>query len=447
MQHSLKRRRWLVVGVAMAALQTGCSAWRLADVPDPSVIVDPSVVETEAGAIALYRNAISTFNSVFAGGNAFSGSGSFVAASGTGSDEMYVRNTPFALRAVGYDGLPVGETAAGEEEPWYSMHRARLQIDQSIGALKKYGKPTTPSSYLAQLYALRGFNSVMFAELFCSGTPFSRAIYGGDIVFGQPLTTEQVLEQAIADFDSALAITTDSVRIRQMATIGKARALVNLNRISDAATLVSGIPTAYRYDAQFSQTSGQNYTVDGSLRMMDRLGVNGLDYLSAGQSGDFRVATVMSSAFQPIAAKFGTGAASIPLADGLEARLIEAEAKLRAEDFDGWADILNALRQSAGSQTLHALSVDSTSNADQQLRESVMFRERAFWLYGTGRRFGDMRRLVRQYKRSLYQVFPRGQHPHLPYDPNIISSKPSFAPPTTELNNNPNFKGCFNRDA
>lgn len=446
MQRSLTLRRWLVVGVAMTALQTGCSAWRLTDVPDPSIIVDPSVVETEAGAVALYKNAISSFNSMFAGGSAFTGTTSFAAASGTGSDEMYVQNPSFALRAVGYDGLPVGETAAQEEEPWYSMHRARLQIDQSIGALKKYGV-TTPSSYVAQLYALRGFNSVMFAELFCSGIPFSRAIYGGDIVFGRPLTTEQVLEQAIADFDSALAITTDSVRIRQMATLGKARALVNLNRISDAATLVGGIPTAYRYDARFSQASGTNYTVDGSLRMVNQLGMNGLDYLSAGQNGDSRVATVMSSGFQPIAAKFGNGAASIPLTDGLEARLIEAEAKLRAEDFEGWADILNELRQNAGSQALDTLPVDSTINADKFLRESVMFRERAFWLYGTGRRFGDMRRLVRQYQRSFYQVFPRGQHPNLMYDPNIFSAKPSFAPPATELTNNPYFEGCFNRDA
>ncbi len=445
MQRSLKLRHWLVVGAAMTALQTGCSAWRLTDVPDPSIIVDPSVVETEAGSVALYKHAVSSFNFVFAGGNPFSGSVSFVGASGAGSDEMFIQNTTFALRAVGYDGLSLLRESP-EAEPWYSMHQTRLQLDQSIGALKKYGV-TTPSSYRAQLYALRGFNSVMFAELFCSGIPFSRAIYGGDIVFGRPLTTEQVFEQAIADFDSALAITTDSVRIRHMATLGKARALVNLNRISDAAALVSGIPTTYRYDAHFSAAAGRNYIADESLRMVDRLGVNGLDYLSAGQNGDFRVASVMSSSFRPIAAKFGGAVGSIPLTDGLEARLIEAEAKLRAEDFEGWADILNELRQSAGSQALGALPVDSTINADKILRESVMFRERAFWLYGTGRRFGDMRRFVRQYKRSFYQVFPQGQHPNLMYDPNIFSAKPSFAPPITEIDNNPYFTGCFNRDA
>jgi hypothetical protein len=39
-----------------------------------------------------------------------------------------------------------------------------------------------------------------------------------------------------------------------------------------------------------------------------------------------------------------------------------------------------------------------------------MFRERAFWLYGTGHRLGDLRRLVRWYGRDQAQVFPVGTY-------------------------------------
>ena len=37
-----------------------------------------------------------------------------------------------------------------------------------------------------------------------------------------------------------------------------------------------------------------------------------------------------------------------------------------------------------------------------------MFRERAFWLYLSGHRLGDLRRMVRQYGRSADAVFPGG---------------------------------------
>jgi len=46
------------------------------------------------------------------------------------------------------------------------------------------------------------------------------------------------------------------------------------------------------------------------------------------------------------------------------------------------------------------------------LQIDVMFRERAFWLYGTGTRLGDLRRLIRQYNRDQSIVFPIG-----PYEP------------------------------
>ena len=39
-----------------------------------------------------------------------------------------------------------------------------------------------------------------------------------------------------------------------------------------------------------------------------------------------------------------------------------------------------------------------------------MFRERAFWLFATGHRMGDMRRLLRQYGRSQNDTYPVGHY-------------------------------------
>ena len=41
-------------------------------------------------------------------------------------------------------------------------------------------------------------------------------------------------------------------------------------------------------------------------------------------------------------------------------------------------------------------------------RVDLLFRERAFWLWGTGQRLGDLRRLINQYTRLADDVFPSG---------------------------------------
>lgn len=72
-----------------------------------------------------------------------------------------------------------------------------------------------------------------------------------------------------------------------------------------------------------------------------------------------------------------------------------------------------------------------------------MFRERAFWLFLTGHRLEDMRRLIRQYGRDQANVFPS-------VNPTAIGL--SFGtnvdiPVSEDEQNNPNFHGCTNRKA
>lgn len=44
-------------------------------------------------------------------------------------------------------------------------------------------------------------------------------------------------------------------------------------------------------------------------------------------------------------------------------------------------------------------------------RVDVLFQERAFWLYMTGRRLDDLRRLIKFYGRNAETVFPTGLYP------------------------------------
>jgi hypothetical protein len=90
-----------------------------------------------------------------------------------------------------------------------------------------------------------------------------------------------------------------------------------------------------------------------------------------------------------------------------------------------------------------ALPADSTTTAPPDMRIDVMFRERAFWLFLTGHRMEDMRRLVRQYGRTVDSVFPsQGVTAiNLSYGTNV-----DF-PVSEDEQNNPNFKGCTDRKA
>ena len=76
---------------------------------------------------------------------------------------------------------------------------------------------------------------------------------------------------------------------------------------------------------------------------------------------------------------------------------------------------------------------------------NLIFRERAFWMFSTGHRTGDLRRLVKFYGRSTESVFPTGAwHKGGNYGPDV-----NFPVPQAE-ENNPNVTAghaCIDRNA
>jgi hypothetical protein len=73
----------------------------------------------------------------------------------------------------------------------------------------------------------------------------------------------------------------------------------------------------------------------------------------------------------------------------------------------------------------------------------MLFKERAYWLWLTGHRLGDMRRLIRQYGRTAATVFPVGTLALRPSD--TYGTDVNFIVPFPERNN-PQFTGCLNRN-
>ena len=71
-----------------------------------------------------------------------------------------------------------------------------------------------------------------------------------------------------------------------------------------------------------------------------------------------------------------------------------------------------------------------------------LFKERAYWLWLTSHRLGDLRRLVRQYQRAETSTFPSGA-----YSKGGLYGADLNFPVPFEEQNNPKFKQCIDRGA
>jgi hypothetical protein len=351
---------------------------------------------------------------------------------------------------------------------WGMLMQAHVSLLLAIPGLVKYEPPSARSN-VGQAFALAAYTELLVAEAYCGGTPLNGVLAGGGIEFGMPLSTDSLLGVAVTHFDSALAEANGSDSVTELARIGLGRALLDRNRPAAAAAAVASVPTHFIYNVElqpgnsgppgaFSLYDNGYYAGQRDFNVIDREGGNGLNFLSAQDprlTFDSSLTTTDGGTWY-LPMKFEANFAYIPLATGIEARLIEAEAALRANQAPTWAAHLRALR--ADTVDTHvvfpqadSLPADSAEGAPPVSQVDLQFRERAFWLFGTGSRLGDLRRLIRQYGRDQSTVFPTGPYTNA-NNPHLFAPLPSYG---TDVNltlptraggqpiTNPNYKGCI----
>jgi len=308
--------------------------------------------------------------------------------------------------------------AQGQEDPVLARPTVAFwESTMAIAALKAYGAPALKEDYLAQSFALRGHIVLLMAEAFCSGFPLNDATPDNLPLYSRGVSTDSALNYAVAQFDSSLVHIKDSTQFANLARVLKGRALLDLGRYADAATTVQAVPNNFVYAPEFI-SSGNIFTneymmswddYDDLFFVPDRKGGNGLPYVS--ERDTIRVpvkylgqrrSEVGDSMF--VQAKYTDQATPIPVATGLEAQLIKIEAAYQAND-PSWFITLNALRTNVG------LTAITTMPATDTGKVNLIFHERAFWLFRTGHRLGDMRRLLWRYNRTPATVFPTGDYP------------------------------------
>lgn len=426
--------------VALLALVTaiaGCA--NLLDAPLPAGTVDPSSLKTREGALARFHQAISLAPPAFA---------YQMLAQGTITDELQDNNLGgFATGSHPLDErlLPelLFQAIGAPPDPAYTyLQGIRGNAADAIGMLRKYA-PGENTAYMGELYALAGFAEIGLADQYCSGVPLSTLDFEKDFTYAPGSPTADVYRHALALLDTAIALSADSAQILDLARVGRGRALLALGKFADAATAVQDVPDGFTYQFQLNwnaplfSNSNQGPLL-ANTTVADVEGLNGLPFIS---SGDPRTASTDTGSnrfgrpvYQPV--KY-SGLAPLTLADWIEARLITAEAKLQAGDAAGWLGDLNALRETAITPAL----ADTTDPGTDPARVDLMFRERAMWLFLTGHRQGDLRRLVRQYGRRQEDVFPSGAYPGGQGFYGTDATMP--IPPAERVN--PLFTGCINR--
>jgi len=426
------------VVVAVAA----CSSQLDVKTPD---IISPGAVNNADGAIAAYNGAIGDF--AFANDGDNGGTEGQILVSGVMTDE-YTDVETFPTR-IEYDSRAIDERNGTLTAVFFNLQKARVALEGSASALQQYAP--TPTARAGEMLALSGFTYVYFAENYCSAVPFSQRQPDGSILYGAPLSTTQILDRAISRFDSAVGVTTDPT-IRNLASVGKGRALLDKADFPGAAAAVAAVPPGGYFTAHSTSSNRQwngvfvfnNQAPAGTARfgVADVEGTNGLNFRSA---LDPRVVTVKNgkgfdnTSDLYVLGKYTSATSPVPVATWVEAQLIAAEAQLQGGNGAGMVTSLNTLRADAtdngGFTTLAPLADPGT----QVGRENLLFRERAFWLFATGHRLGDLRRLARPpYNRAVNTIYPIGAYVHA----STVYGNNTELPVPFDERNNPNYTGC-----
>jgi hypothetical protein len=446
------------VAVALFTPLTACNLRHELVAPQTPGVIDDAALAGPTGANGLRLGALAELKRQTAAGETLWQLGGLLA------DEWKSASASAATNEIDQRSISTGNSSL--TAAYNGIQQARGYFRDALTAMQSY-RPDYKNQ-IGELYLGLAFIELQMAENLCSGIPLG-SIVANRPVYSAPKTGAEVLALASSHIDSALAAidaqghTTDtadvnsSARVRPAVLVARARVLIDQGKFSDAATAVSSVLTSFQYVLTFSTQSGLNgnwnvnanqatYTLGDST---DASGVlkNSMPFMSA---KDVRVPNANANkrgtdgSTQLFTQSIWTNTGQIQLLSGVDARLIEAEARLNANDIAGMTTILNALRTTTPTMgTFKPAALSALAQpASQAAAVQLFFREKAFWTFGRGQRLGDLRRMVRQYTLPQTSVFPTGTF----FKGGSYGNDVNLPVPDAERAN-PLFTGCLDRNA
>jgi starch-binding outer membrane protein, SusD/RagB family len=458
-----------LASLAVLATALACNTDKFLQVTDPDV-ARPDALVGAAALPTLRAGAIGNFGVAYNGG---ASDVEQVHLAGLVSDE-FINTETFPTR-IEIDQRAMTLSNTSLIGTFFDLTRARASSELAIRTYKDFAKTASDSTGLPEVLALNGLSYILFAENYCGAVPVSFQAPDGSFTFGGPESTNTLLDSAVSKFTQAIAIPGAplTATFKNLASVGKGRALLDKGDYAGAAAAVTAVPTTFQYNYLHSETTARQNNGTWSLtQSVGRFGEAdseagiGLPFASdgdlkrAGGVIDPRVADSLArrgsngspkgfdgATNQMVQAKYPVRSSAITVADGVEARLIEAEAALSGGDPVGALNILNALRSNTALLSLRGYTANSLPPLTLQPTTAgqidQVFHERAYWLYLTSHRLGDLRRLVRQYNRPVNTVFPNG-----PYFKGGTYGTDVNVPVPQQEQNNPNYTpGSCKQDA
>ncbi|MES2524635.1 MAG: hypothetical protein V4617_18210 [Gemmatimonadota bacterium] len=413
-------------GLLFLPLLASCSFDKLVKATDPDIIGVESI-NSPSSANALRVGTLGRFNTSTTGGESmFLFGGSF-------ADEFTTGDT--FIQRIETDQRSLSPENANITTAYRGLHLPRIGAIQTRDALKAFS-PQAPAWNYGEMFFVEAYMLNMLAEHFCNGQPISYIVAGQE-QYGEPLANEAIYTLALAKVDSGLtrvgaATGADDVRVRNALAVLKARIQLNQGNFAAVAATVANVPTSYVWAQEHSLTTRtpgvwslvnnqRRYIVSNNEGPL-RLELGGSDprvpTCVAGQAACTAAGFTLLRPFDGVTngvpdmryqLVWPTDASSVALMSGLQARLYEAEALNKTGNFAAALTILNALRAAPPGygRTIGAMPALSDPGTEAGRRD-LIFKEKGFWLFGLGHRYGDLRRMMRQYGMTANEVFPNG---------------------------------------
>lgn len=345
--------------VVLGMLIAGCDG--ILDVDRPTIIAEEELDDPQ-NAELIVNGLISDFENAF---------DTYIVMGGVLGNELKDGTFTAARWPIDQRTIQSQDDVHPAYDAYNPLQTARWSADEAVEKLQGWSDDEVDErrDKLATAAAYSGYSHVLLGEGYCSMA----------IDLGPEIDREEVWERALDRF--ALAITeaeaAGNADMRNMAYLGQARALHNLDRIDEAATAAAEVEEDFeivmtasdaserRQNSVFVQMDALNVTISEIYRDLEVEGepdprVNVTDEEAA-------------PAGVPIFTtdKYDSFGASIPIARWAEAQLIIAE----AEGGQEAVDIINDLRQA------HGLEGTFESSDEAEIQEQIIEeRQREFFL-------------------------------------------------------------------
>lgn len=318
-----------------------------------------------------------------------------------------------------------GDCGSGNPELYTPLSRARWLADDVLTSLDGWtvGEVADKAALEAEVAAYAGYSYVLLGESMCS-VAFDE---------GPEQTIADAFELAVARFDKAIAAAGSSGQFLNLARVGKARALLNLNRKSEAAAVAALVPSGFTFTLGYSNAEDVTRNKEWELNVRDFDVTVGVLFRNLSFAGvpDPRVAVTDEGVTGTgtsidiwTADKYPSADTPIELASWEEAQLIMAEAAWEAGPLSDAVTIINTLHTNVGLPAF--ASVDAGEILDQ------IIYERSAELFLESHHLQDIKRL----NITLFPVAGTDTDQGSSYSDQIC-----FRLPALEFQNNSNIAG------